>query len=120
MKQKVPSTSKAAYDRAKLGMIESHHEKILAALQVLGTVNYEAIANHLNMDRHAVGRRLSELEKDQKVFKPGTKSKTKSGCMAMNYSLTKPSATENEFKPGVMASSDYSKELIKTCQQSLF
>lgn len=88
MKQKLPSTSYAAYEQAKKGMIDSHHEKIKEALGVLGVANYEVIAAKCGLERHAVGRRLSEMEALQIVYKPGTKSKTKTNREAFNYCLT--------------------------------
>lgn len=88
MGHKVPSTSHAAYNQAKQGMIDSHHEKIKEALGVLGVANYEVIAAKCGLERHAVGRRLSEMEALQIVYKPGTKSKTKTNREAFNYCLT--------------------------------
>lgn len=88
MSHSVPQTSHAAYKEAKKGMIESHHEKIIQALQHLGKSNYEGIAAYCKMERHSIGRRLSELERKEVVYKPGTTSPTKSGRQAFDYCLT--------------------------------
>jgi hypothetical protein len=98
---KVPSTSRAAYEQAKNGLISSHQEKIKEALGVLGVANYEVIAAKCGLERHAVGRRLSEMEALQIVYKPGTKSKTKTGRDSYNYCLTEAHAikVEHPCKP---------------------
>lgn len=84
---RLPRTSHAAYREAKKGLIENHQGKILAALESLKSANYETIADHVRLEKHAVGRRLSELERMEKVYKPGTTSPTSAGRMAFNYSL---------------------------------
>lgn len=86
-KLKLPVTSIAAYKQAVPEMKAEHYRKIINALKELGSANYERIAEKAGLDRHQVGRRLSELERDQKVFKPGIQTLTKSGRKAFNYSL---------------------------------
>jgi predicted ArsR family transcriptional regulator len=88
MKKQLPQTSYDAYHQVTPEMLQGHYGKILAALKKLGTANYETIASNVNLDRHAVGRRLKEMEIKQWVHKPGTTSPTKSGRKAFNYSLT--------------------------------
>lgn len=88
MKRKLPDTSHAANKAAVPEMRADHHKKIIQALEELGTANYEVIAKKLSMDRHQIGRRLSELERMEIVFKPGLKTKTSSGRDAYVYSLT--------------------------------
>lgn len=85
--RKLPETSYAANRAATIEMRSEHYRKIIAALTVLGSANYERIAEKAGLDRHQVGRRLSELERDQKVFKPGIQTLTKSGRKAFNYCL---------------------------------
>ena len=88
MSTTLPSTSIEAYKKVTPEMLQGHYGKILQALKILGTANYEKIATHVGLDRHAVGRRLKEMEEKQWVHKPGTKSKTKSERNAFDYSLT--------------------------------
>lgn len=88
MNKKLPSTSIEAYHQVTPEMLQGHYGKILAALKKLGVANYETIASSVNLERHAVGRRLKEMEIKQWVHKPGTTSPTKSGRKAFNYSLT--------------------------------
>lgn len=87
MNRNLPDTSISAYKQAE-PMIAPHHKKIIAALNVLGVCIYEKIADYLKMDKHQIGRRLSELESLQIVCKPGTKAPTKTGRLAYEYSLT--------------------------------
>lgn len=125
MNHSVPSTSKAAYKQAQQGLIDSHHAKIVSALERIGTGNYEIIAAYVGLDKHAVGRRLKELEADSKVYKPGTQSPTKTGRMANNYSLctsgfkTDSAVKEsNPYKKGVKTAADFASDLIRSTQQS--
>ncbi len=125
MKRVLPSTSHEANRRATDEMREAHHAKIIAALQKLGVANYETIGAACGLERHAIGRRLSELERKLTIFKPGTTSLTKSGRKAMNYCLTSDHTQKTDqpvtYKKEIKNSSDYSKELINsTKQQQLF
>jgi predicted ArsR family transcriptional regulator len=88
MSRNLPDTSKSAYKEAQKGLIESHKQRIIEALQSLGIANYESIAAKAKMDKIACMRRLSELERDEVVYKPGSKALTKSGRMSYNYCLT--------------------------------
>lgn len=88
MSRVLPDTSHAAYKEAKQGLIDSHKEKIKEALSVIGLGNYELIASKAKIDRIACMRRLSELERELVVFKPGSKTPTKSNRLAYDYCLT--------------------------------
>lgn len=85
--RKLPVTSIAAYKQAVPEMKAEHYRKIIQALEQLGSANYERIAENAGLLPTQVGRRLSELERDQKVFKPGIQTLTKSGRKAFNYKL---------------------------------
>lgn len=69
-------------------MREDHHAKIIAALTELRVANYEQLGAKTGLDKIAIARRLSELERAQIIYKPGLKSNTSSGRQAFNYSLT--------------------------------
>lgn len=119
--RKLPDTSLAAYKQAE-PMISPHHQKIISALSVLGKAIYEKIAAHLEMDRHQIGRRLSELEGKGIVYKPGTKAPTKTGRMAYEYCLTEDGQQlkvdeGNVYKQGTKTSTDFSKEIIKATKK---
>lgn len=120
----VPQTSKAAYKQAKEGLIEDHKKKITVALGELGVANYEVIATKAKLERHAVGRRLSELEKDNIVYKPGTKSKTKTGRLAYDYCLTSDNTVKTETKSlytkDQRTAAEFASDVIKITQAKLF
>jgi len=88
-----PSTSIDAFRQVTPDMLRGHYLNIIKALQSLGTCNYEKIADFVGMERHAVGRRLKEMEGLQLIYKPGTTSLTKSNRKAFNYCLPKLSST---------------------------
>lgn len=121
MKKKLPETSLEANRMATEEMRNNHRSKIIKALQVLGSANYEQIATYLTLEPHAVGRRMKELEGMDIVFKPGPKHPTKSGRNAYLYTLQEAGRkVENRTEkslPGKSVS-DFSKEIIK--QTSLF
>lgn len=100
MKRNLPDTSHAANKAATLEMRQGHYKKIIDALSKLGVANYEKIADYIGLDRHAVGRRVSEMEGLQLIYKPGTKSFTKSHRQAYDYCLTGQGMpkTDNEVK----------------------
>lgn len=115
-KKNLPETSKEAHARVTPEMLSAHHSKIIKALERLGTATYEEMANYTGMDRHAIGRRLSELERMEIVYKPGEKRLTKSGRNAYLYTLKIAGqiVTRNIEKtlPGKTIS-DYSKKIIQ-------
>lgn len=87
-KRVLPSTSHEAYAKLKqTDERERHYQKITCALKILGEAIYEKIAEFARMDKHQVGRRLSEMERDQKVRKTEKKWKTSTGRNAFVYTL---------------------------------
>jgi predicted transcriptional regulator len=82
------ATSIDAYKSIKGDAKENHNVKIVQALSVLKSATYEEIASHLKWDdKNRAARRLSELEREQMVYKPGEKKKTRSGRDAYVYRL---------------------------------
>lgn len=125
MSRKLPETSHAANKSATHEMREQHYQKIIAALNVLVSANYEKIAEQAGMERHQVGRRLSEMERVQIVYKSGLQSDTSSGRKAFNYSLTGQPKTDTQareitYKPGVKNASDFANDLIATATKPLY
>jgi len=127
--KKLPDTSLAANRAATVEMRNGHYAKIISALKSIGSGTYEEIANFIGLDRHAVGRRLGEMEGMQIVWKPGAKKNTKSGRLAYVYQLTGQSQpkTENEiiYRKGEKSATDFAKEITKltgsaTVVQTLF
>jgi predicted ArsR family transcriptional regulator len=123
MKRKLPSTSHAANDAMTKDIKEAHYSRILTALRKLRSANYEAIAQQARMDRHAVGRRLIELLREGKVWKPGGMSKTSTGRNAFTYQCIEdkvviPAPVEKSVKGKSI--SQFSKRIQQISQQSLF
>lgn len=120
----LPSTSHEANVSMTKELREQHHAKILSALEVLKLATGEQIAQYSKLDYHAVMRRVSELERDEKVYKPGTKIPTSSGRTAFQYAIRTPSTIiptpENHYREGPTTAADYASSLIaKTKQQKL-
>lgn len=119
MKSKKPDTSLSAYKMLTHEMINSHHGKIIGALKKMGAASYEEIANYTGMDKHQIGRRLSELERMEVVYKPGSKKPTKSGRMAYCYCLIGTGAkTENEIREAKPQFPDQIKSLSKSKKEA--
>lgn len=124
MKRQLPSTSHDAYAQAK-PMISSHHAKILEALKVLGSETAEGIAKYLGMEHSQINRRVSEMERLQMIYKPGTKKNTKTGRQAFVWCICDKSlpktdtqaAESNPYRKGQASSTDFSKQLIQGAKQ---
>lgn len=97
-KPNLPETSKEANRRATHEMRSAHKQKISKALRELKAANYETIAGKCGLDKHAVGRRLSEMERDGIVYNTKIKSNTSKGREAYMYSLsTQPVLSASEI-----------------------
>lgn len=83
----LPDTSHEAYRSVTHKMLFNHHKKIILALTQLGSGMYEDIAIKTGLESHSVGRRLSELERMNVIYKPGEKKKTSTGRNAYVYKL---------------------------------
>jgi predicted transcriptional regulator len=69
-------------------ILSKHHQQIIDALSILKKATYEEIAIFLDWeDKNRASRRLAELERNQVIYKPGEKRKTKHGRNAYVYSL---------------------------------
>lgn len=126
----LPATSHEANYRMTDDIKQKHYQKILDALDKLGIGIYTDIAVVSGLEPHAVGRRLSELEGMQKVWKAGGKKLTPSGRNAFLYQLTTPPAkTEKEQNiyrnKGVVTAAEHAANILhatqpENIQQSLF
>lgn len=95
----LPDTSHEAYKSIKGEILSNHHKQIIDTLAILKKATAEEIAIYLDWDdKNRAARRMSELEREQIVYKPGEKRKTKYGRNAYVYSLTNPPAPK-EYKP---------------------
>ncbi len=122
-KSKFPETSLEAYRAQTAVKLNKDHQRIIAALKVLGTGTAEQIAEQMNgFEAATAGRRMSELERKGVVFKTGEKRKTKRGHNAFVYCLTnsqpltdkQAAAEQDRLRKGVSATSDDIKNLIRS------
>ncbi len=84
----LPETSHEANRKAVPEMRMEHHKKIISALEKLKAANYEVIAAQIKLDKHQVGRRMSELERMGLVHNTKIQTTTSTGRKAYAYSLS--------------------------------
>jgi predicted transcriptional regulator len=90
----LPETSHEAHKSMTKDLLSKHHTQIIDALKILKKATSEEIAVFLNWDdKNRSARRMSELEREQIIYKPGEKRKTKYGRNAFVYELVKKEAT---------------------------
>lgn len=120
--KKLPQTSLDAYKSVPDEMKERHHSKILNALKELKLAIGEEIALKVGMDKHQIGRRLSELERDQLIYKPGSKKNTSTGRQAFQYALTGMDIPEikkvESVKNSDISTADYASKIINMSYQN--
>ena len=77
-----PQTSREAWKSISKEQLSNHHLKIISALEKLKAASAEQIAAYCSLDHWQVNRRMSELEKEGRVYKRGDTTKTKTGRSA--------------------------------------
>lgn len=88
MERNNPTTSLAAYRSLTPEMMDKHYGKIISALKLAKNgLIYEQIAAQIKLDKHQVGRRTSELERMQVIYKTGEKRNTSTNRPAFVYKL---------------------------------
>ncbi len=123
MGHKVPITSLEAYKSQDQSHISKQYDKIILALKSLKAASAEQIANYLNMQHVQINRRMSEMERLQMVWKPGTKVPTNTGRSAFCWQLSSettihPAPIEKAMKGKTVA--HFAKNIQQITQQSLF
>lgn len=89
MNKTLPETSHEAFDLMTKPLISNHQQQIIHALKQLKKATFEEIAIFLDWDdKNRAARRLSEMEREQIIYKTGEKRKTKYGRNAFVYCLT--------------------------------
>lgn len=78
-KSNVPETSKEAYKSLDPAKLRDSYKQIVLALSELGSGTFEDIAKKMKVDKSVVWKRLSELERANILYRPGTKKTLKSG-----------------------------------------
>lgn len=119
----LPQTSHDANKAATLEMRTKHWDKIKEALKVLKLATGEQIAAEAKMDYHAVMRRVGEMERNEMVYKPGTKIPTSTGRLAFQYAIRNSDTilptTEHHYRENETTASDYASELIAKTKQGI-
>lgn len=87
-KKQIPDTSKEAFKSLIPEKIGEMYLVIMGALYVLQKATFEDIATHLKIEKSRVWKRLSEMERLQLIYRPGTKKVLKSGRMGYEWALT--------------------------------
>lgn len=78
-KSNVPETSKEAFKSLDPARLRDSYKQIILALSELGSGTFEDIAKKMKADKSVVWKRLSELERANILYRPGTKKTLKSG-----------------------------------------
>lgn len=96
-----PSTSNEAWNSMKGDPINTHHQKILEALQKHGEGIYEEIAGWCGFgDKNMISRRLLELLNLGKIEKTERTKNTSSGRKAFIYTLPQPKSDTSWLTDG--------------------
>lgn len=125
-KNKLPDASLDAYRSLDPGKLTETKRKILYALSQLFEGTHEDVAAYMKVDRSVVWKRMSELEKEGLIWKPGNKKALRSGRAGMTYRLTDastPKTTTQEKALRGPSVSDYSRKInaiAKNAQATIF
>jgi predicted transcriptional regulator len=86
-KSKIQETSLEAYRSLDPARLSDTYKKILLALTELGSGTFEDIAKKMKVDKSVVWKRLSELERNGIIYRPGTKKTLKSGRLGFVWMI---------------------------------
>lgn len=87
-KVQLPETSIIAFEELTAEKMNRDYILIILALRKLKKANYEQIASFWKLsDKNIISRRLKEMVEMGLIFKPGTKSLSKSGKSCFDYML---------------------------------
>lgn len=110
----VAETSKEAYRSLDPDKLTETKRKILYSLSQLFRATHEDIAAHMKVDRSVVWKRMSELEKDGLIFRPGIKKALRSGRLGFVYQLSDKSMPKTQEAQKLLAGhsiADYSRKI---------
>lgn len=85
--RKQPQTSLDAYHSIESKHLNQTYQSILTALQALKSASAEQIAIYLGKEHEQINRRVSELEKQNKIYRNGKQTLTKKGRLAYCWAL---------------------------------
>lgn len=86
-KSNPPQTSIDAFRSLDPAKLSDNYKKIVLALTELGSGTFEDIAKKMKVDRSVVWKRLSELERANILYRPGTKKALKSGRLGFVWMI---------------------------------
>lgn len=119
-KKTIQQTSKDAFHSLNPEDLRDMYRDIMKALAILGTATFEDIAAHLKVDKSRVWKRLSEMERLELIYRPGTKKILKSGRQGYEWALTSANLIKTEKPekalPGKSVA-DYSKSIQDISKQ---
>jgi predicted transcriptional regulator len=95
-KSEVRSTSLEAFKSLDPTKIREIHQKILTAIDVIGSGSYQDIAQQMCIEESKVWKRLNEMEKLELIYRPGTKKVLKSGRQGYIWFRTTKSMPKTE------------------------
>lgn len=110
-KRKQPETSLEAFRSLDVVQLTEIHQKILWALGQLKEATFEEIALCLRVPKERIWKRMSELAKAEKIYRPGNKRSLQSGRQGFTWML-KDGETIPASLPG-KSISDYSKSITQ-------
>jgi len=121
MKATVKKTSLEAYRNLNPDSVAAIKKLIIETLKVIGSGSSHQIADYCGKSEDKIRKRLSELEREELIWKPGHRVATKSGNTAYVWALRgdnqpKTQEQENQFKKGQPSTTDYAKNLIQQPQ----
>jgi len=114
-KKQIPSTSIEAFKSLIPENIAEMYLRIMGALFVIQKGTFEDIAAHMKEDKSRVWKRLSEMERLELIWRPGSKKLLKSGRNGFEWALRstyipKTKAAEKALKGKAVV--DFSRRLI--------
>lgn len=116
-KKSPPSTSISAYKSLDPVQMAEIYQKILWAIGQLTEATYEEIATSLKLPKEKIWKRMSELERFGKVYRPGNKRPLASKRLGYTWKLieseTIPEKVTEKSLPGKSVA-DYSRNILQT------
>jgi predicted ArsR family transcriptional regulator len=124
MKNTVQKTSLEAYRNLNPDSVAAIKNLIIETLKVIGSGSSQQIADYCGKSEDKIRKRLSELEREDLIWKPGHRVATKSGNTAFVWTLRgdnqpKTDKEENVFR-NQKTSTDFASQIINSTQQTLF
>lgn len=86
-KRNLPQTSINAYLSRDAEHLGKTYQSILKALEELKSASAEQIAKYLGKEHEQINRRVSELEKQNKIYRNGKQAITTKGRLANCWAL---------------------------------